>query len=176
MKKVIVASENPVKMKVAESAFAQVFPEETFKFIGIKAESGVPDQPMNDETLQGALNRLEFIKKAHPDADFWISQEGGLCTEGDRLYNRAWIVIADKSDNTAKSSTASFYIPKKIQESIALGLELGHAGDAFFNTINGKHRSGILGNLTAELITRENFYLQPAIIALSELKHQEWYK
>ncbi len=49
MKKVIVASENPVKVSVAKRAFSSVYPDEEFKFIAIKSESGVPDQPMNEE-------------------------------------------------------------------------------------------------------------------------------
>ncbi len=43
MKKVIVASENPVKLKVAEQTFKSVYPDEEFEFIGIKSDSGVPD-------------------------------------------------------------------------------------------------------------------------------------
>ncbi len=50
MKTVTVASTNPVKIEVAKRAFATVFPLETFEFIALKSESGVPAQPMNDET------------------------------------------------------------------------------------------------------------------------------
>jgi non-canonical (house-cleaning) NTP pyrophosphatase len=46
MKKVIVVSENPVKVKVAERAFMAIYPEEQFEFVAIKSDSGVPDQPM----------------------------------------------------------------------------------------------------------------------------------
>ena len=87
MKNVIVASENPVKVAVAKRAFLAVYPSEMFNFLPVKSESGVPDQPMDEETEQGALNRLAFIRELHPEADFWISQEGGLFTDGNDLYN-----------------------------------------------------------------------------------------
>jgi inosine/xanthosine triphosphatase len=175
MKKVVIASENPVKIAVAKRAFEGVYPEETFEYIAIKSDSGVPEQPMNDETEQGAINRLNFVKEIYPEADYWISQEGGVYSEGDKLYNRAWIAVCDKLGNISKSSTPSFYLPKKIVEYISQGLELGDATDKFFSSINSKHGIGAVGYITDGLINREDYYSQSAIIAVSELKHQDWY-
>jgi inosine/xanthosine triphosphatase len=176
MKKVIVASENSVKVNVAKRAFSSVYPDEEFEFVAIKSESGVPDQPMNEQTEQGAKNRLNFIISNYPEADYWISQEGGLYEDEGRLFNRAWIAIADKSGYIAKSSTAQFYLPTKIAEYIKEGMELGHACDKFFDESNSKHGIGAIGFLTNSIIDRESYYLQAAVIALSELKQQDWYR
>ncbi len=176
MKKVIVASENPVKVNVAKNTFASVFPEEGFEFIAVKSESGVPDQPMNDETEMGAYNRLQFIKKLHPEADYWMSQEGGLYEEGDRLYNRAWMMITDRTGYVAKCSTAQFYLPTKIVQMVREGMESGPASDLFFNSVNSKQEAGSVAHLTDGQIDREKYYLQASVIALSEIKHQDWYK
>jgi inosine/xanthosine triphosphatase len=176
MKKVLIASENPVKINVAKLAFARVFGDEEFNFEGLKSESGVPDQPLNDETEQGALNRLNFIKAQSPEADFWLSQEGGVYTEENKMYNRAWIMVSDKSGYVAKASTALFFLPTQIAADLKAGLELGDANDKFFSSVNSKQGIGAIGHLTDGLISREDYYLQAAIIALSELKHQDWYK
>jgi non-canonical (house-cleaning) NTP pyrophosphatase len=69
--------------------------------VPVDAPSLVPDQPMGEEAYIGARNRLYFIKENHKDADFWISQEGGLFEDKGRLSNRAWIIISDKSGFTA---------------------------------------------------------------------------
>jgi inosine/xanthosine triphosphatase len=175
MKKVIVASENPVKVAVAKKVFSMVFPHEECTFIAVSSKSGVPDQPLNDETRQGAYNRLDFVRTHHPDADFWISQEGGLFEEGERLYNRAWIAVCDKSGYIASSSTALFYLPPKITALIKGGMELCDATDEFFQSINSKHGIGAIGYLTDSMIDREQYYIQAALIALSELKHKDWY-
>jgi len=175
MKRVIVASENPVKIAVAKRAFSSVYPNESFEFVAVKSQSGVPDQPMNDETEKGAMNRLAFIKERYAEADFWISQEGGTFTDGDKLYNRAWIAVCDANGRVAKSSTAQYYLPTKIVTNIREGMELSEANDAFFNSINSKQGIGAVGYITDGLIDRENYYLPAAIIALSELKHHEWY-
>ena len=175
MKKVAIASENPVKVNVAKRAFADVFPDEQFDFVSVKSESGVPDQPMNEETLTGALNRIEFVKKKVPEAEYWVSQEGGLYTEEDKMFNRAWVIMADSSGKVAKSSTVSFYLPTQVSSSVRNGMELGDAGDKFFGTVNAKQGIGAIGHLTDGLISREDHYIQAAIIALSEIKHKDWY-
>jgi len=175
MKKVIVASENPVKIKVAEKSFKAVFPEEEFEFIGIKSDSGVPDQPMGEETRMGAENRLKFIRGKYPEADFWMSQEGGAFPEGDNIYNRAWIMVSDKEGFVGESSTAHLYLPKGIVAYMKNGLELGDAGDKFFNTQNIKHGSGVIGALTGGVYDRAEYYTQAGVIALSMIKHKDWY-
>ncbi len=175
MKKVIVASENPVKIKVAEKAFASMYPGEQFEFVGVKTDSVVPDQPMEDEARIGANNRLKFIKEKYPDADFWIAQEGGIFTDKSQLSVCAWITVCDKSGFISEACTSSFYLPKKVAEYVKSGLELGHATDKFFNTENMKQKGGIVSILTDGVIDRVHYYLQPAILALSEIKHKDWF-
>jgi inosine/xanthosine triphosphatase len=174
-KTVIIASTNPVKIRVAERAFAAVFPGEQFDFTAAKSDSGVPDQPTGDETRTGARNRLSFIKNKYPDADYWISQEGGLIDEGGRLSNRAWIAVCDAGGFTAETSTSHFHLPTAVAGYIAQGMELGHANDKFFGSVNSKQGIGAIGHLTDGVIDRTEYYLQAAIIALSEVKHQDWY-
>lgn len=174
-KTVVIASTNPVKVAVAERAFTAVFPGELFDFVPVKSDSGVPDQPFENETRKGAQNRLAYVRKSNPEADYWISQEGGLCKEGDRIFNRAWIAVCDKSGFTAEASTSNFYLPKKVIGYIQEGMDLGQADDKFFGIENSGQGIGGVGHLTDGLINRTEYYLPAAIIALSEIKHQDWY-
>jgi inosine/xanthosine triphosphatase len=175
MQTVIIASENPVKIEVAKRVFSQLLPSEQFEFEAILAPSGVPDQPFEEQTFLGAQNRLAYIIKARQDADYWISQEGGLFKEGTTLYNEACIMVRDKNGMEGKSLTARLYIPKEIVALVQGGKELGHAGDAFFGTVNIKHGNGLIAALTNNSITRADYYTQAATIALSQVIHQEWY-
>ena len=176
LKIVIIASTNPVKVHVAELAFSAVWPDEQFEFISMEADSGVADQPFEDATRTGARNRLQFIRAHKPEADFWLAQEGGLFTEGDKIFNRAWIAVTDTNGYVAESTTANFYLPKTIVDDVRAGMELATANDKFFGSVNSKHGLGAVGHLTDGVIDRTHYYLQAAIIALSELKHQDWYK
>ena len=175
MKKVIVASTNPVKIAVADDAFRAVFPNDVFEIIGVEVDSGVPDQPFGDETIEGAENRLARITELHPEAHYWISQEGGLFEEDGVMFNRAWIMIADSEGHVGQSSTGSFEIPQSMARLVRTGLELGTAGDRLFNETNIKQKGGVLHPLTDGLIDRKNYYLQSAIIALCQVKNHHLY-
>mgnify|MGYP001266267157 CR=1 FL=1 len=175
MKKVVVASENPVKVNVSRRAFAAVFPNEKFDFIALPADSEVPSQPFADETRQGALNRLASVRSREPQADYWISQEGGLFRFENRLFNRAVIMVCDRSGFVAESTTASYFLPTAVQKLVEEGMELGAATDQFFASRNSGRGQGAVAILTDGIINREEYYLSAAVIALSELKHRDWY-
>ena len=95
MKKVIIASKNPVKINATKKAFEEVFTDR-FEFEGVSADSLVSDQPMsNKETLKGATNRIENIQNLK--ADFFVSMEGGVDLLDDNYEAFAWIVISHKN-------------------------------------------------------------------------------
>jgi inosine/xanthosine triphosphatase len=176
MKNVIIASKNPVKIEVARRAFSAVFPKEEFTFEGVSSVSGVPDQPFDDEVRKGAQNRVRDITSKHPDADFHFAIEGGLYHEKEGLTNRAWIAVQAKDGALFESSTSSFRIPKQVAVDVEAGMELGDADDKFFGGTNSKQAGGCIGYLTEQVIDRTAFNTQAAIIALSELKHRDWYE
>ena len=176
MKKIILASTNPVKIAVAKAAFAAVFPDTPFEVIPVAAHSGVPPQPFDDEALEGAMNRLRAIRASHPKADYWVSQEGGLVTDGEGYYNRAWIIFADKKGHVGKSSTPSYEIPKGVAELVRTGLELADASDIYSGIQGLKHTVGGVSLVTDGLIDRKHFYLQAAIIALAQVKNHKLYE
>ena len=91
------------------------------------------------------------------------------------MYTQAWIVICDNEGRLTKASTVGFRLPSKIVVDIKNGSELGDATDTFFGSQNSKHGLGAIGHITDGVINREDLYLQPAVIALSELKHHQWY-
>ena len=96
--KVVLASTSEKKISALKKAFLEVVGLE-IEPITVKALSGVNEQPINDETYEGAFNRIEFIKAAHPDADLWMSIENGLFEIDNKYYDQA-VVTAEKSDGT----------------------------------------------------------------------------
>ena len=119
MKKVIVASANPVKINTTEIGFKKMFPQEAFEVRGISAPSNVSNQPMSgEETLKGAMNRANNVSKLAPDADFWVGIEGGLQEVNGELEAFAWVVIKSKDGLLGKGRTGSFFLPLKVAELI----------------------------------------------------------
>lgn len=160
---VYIASRNPVKIEATRSAFQQLFPQQTFAFIGQTAPSGVADQPMSDtETLRGAQNRVEYIQTQFPDGAYWVGIEGGIEPMDAEMAAFAWVVIHSKTQQ-GKARTCTFFLPKPVVALIHQGHELGAADDIVFGQSNSKHSSGAVGLLTDGHMDRTGLY-QPAVL------------
>ena len=172
MKKVLIASRNPVKINATKKAFEEVFTSR-FEFKGVSADSLVSDQPMsNDETLKGANNRIQNIQ--HLEADYFVSIEGGVDLLDNNYEAFAWIVISDKN-KVGKAKTATFPLPKKISNLLKEGYELGDADDMVFKRSNSKQKNGAVGILSDNLITRTDYYTHAIILALIPFTNSKLY-
>lgn len=175
MKKVAVASKNPVKLNAVMEGFRQFFPDEEFEFEAVAVSSGVADQPAsNEETLKGAFNRIENLVKAI-DADYWVAIEGGIHLHGDEFEVIAWTVVKSKDGKVGKGSAASFFLPERVAKLIREGKELAHAADIVFNESKSNTKQGTVGLLTHNIITRSGYYVQPVILALVPFKNPHLY-
>ncbi len=175
LKKVIVASKNPVKIAAVKVGFEKMFPTQSFEFQGISVPSGVSDQPMTHrETMNGAINRADNAKKEIPTADFWVGVEGGIEKMDGNGEAFAWIYVLSES-LSGKGKTGSFFLPKKIMELVDSGMELGHADDLVFDQSNSKQKSGAIGLLTGDVMTRQTLYEPAVIMALIPFKNEEFY-
>lgn len=173
--KVIVCSQNPVKINAIKLGFEKVFPDTVFEFVGVSAKSEVSDQPMSEkETYLGALNRVKNAKLHSPDADFWAGIEGGLEEIDGKLEAFAFIIIESKN-LLGKSKTATFELPNKVAELIHSGMELGDADDVVFGGNNSKQKNGSVGILTKNLITRTSYYTEAVVLALIPFINKELY-
>lgn len=177
MKTVIVASQNPVKIDTTHQGFTKMFPGESIQVKGLDVVSGVSNQPMSDnETFQGAINRAHNARDAKPNADYWVGIEGGLNETDKGVECFAWIVIVSKSGQIGKGKTGSFFLPQMIIALVKQGKELGEADDIVFNRSNSKQKSGSVGILTDDIITRTSYYEQAVIFALIPFKNPELYQ
>ena len=172
MKTVIVASTNPVKIQAARSGFERMYPQEHFRVTGISVPSRVSDQPMSDnETFQGAMNRMLTAADRMPNADYWVGIEGGLeMLDSGEMQGFAWIVISDQ-ERMGRSRTATFILPNEVAQLIREGNELGVADDMIFKRTNSKQDNGSVGILTDDVMNRTDFYEHAVILALIPFKN-----
>ena len=176
MKKVIVASQNPVKLNAAKIAFTHMFPDEEFDVQGISVESGVSDQPLSDaETYQGAETRAYNAQKAMPEADFWVGLEGGVELKNSEMEAFAWMVVLNANGMKGKGRTGTFFLPQKVVELVQQGKELGEADDIVFGQTNSKQANGSIGLLTHDRITRRDYYETALMLALIPFINPELY-
>lgn len=175
MKKVVIASKNPVKINAVKIGFNKMFPLTKFKFEGASVSSGVKAMPMNNqETRSGAVNRADNAKAQFQDADFWVGIEGGIEKIDGEMEAFAWVVIKSSEVN-GKARTGTFFLPKKVVELIDSGKELGEADDIVFGHTNSKQKNGAVGILTGNVIVRTSYYTEAIILALIPFKNSEIY-
>jgi len=175
MKKVIIASNNPVKIQAVKCGFEKMFPNQEFEFIGVSVSSGVADQPLSsNETFLGAQNRANNAFAEFNGADFYVGIEGGIEYIKNEMEAFAWIFIRSANKN-GKARTGTFFLPEKIVKLIQEWKELGEADDIIFERSNSKQENGAVWILTGNLIDRRKYYTEAVILSLIPFKNVDLY-
>lgn len=172
---VIVASTNPVKIQAVERAFARMFPARAFTVEPLQTYSGVAAQPCSDEeTLQGAHNRVSRAMTSRPEADYWVGIEGGIADTPGGMTAFAWMEIHSR-EQVGRARTAGFFLPDAIADHVRAGMELGEADDLVFGESDSKRKNGAVGLLTGNAITRTGLYEHALVMALIPFRQPALY-
>lgn len=175
MERIVIASNNPVKIQAVRNGFSRIFPDLNFQVDTVLVQSGVSDQPMTDaETMQGAVNRAKNARGERPDADYWVGIEGGIEPHHEEMAAFAWIVVISRT-MMGKGRTGTFYLPKSVVDLILEGKELGEADDIVFNRVDSKRESGAIGILTGGVVDRAKLYEHGVLMALVAFKNPQLY-
>lgn len=158
--KVIVGSNNPVKIEAVEKAFLKYF--KGIEIEGVEIWSGVCLQPFDEETFKGAKNRAENLKKKYK-ADYYVGIEGGIAEK--KFVFTAFHII-DKKGKKGVSSSAYFKLPKNVCKKLLKGFELGDIIDTVAEKKNLKQKGGAVGYFSKGVVKRKDLYFQGVILAL----------
>ena len=170
--KVAIGSRNPVKVSAVRKAFEKYFKEIEVVFDEVNSEVGT--QPINGQTVKGAINRARKIQQKF-DADYGVGVEGGMIELEGRWYNSACCAIVDRKGKTHTAYGPFFEISDKIMNEIRKGKELGPVTDELFGTKNIKQKEGTIGLLSKNTITREDGLYTSALCALIPFLNEEHY-
>lgn len=181
MKRIVVASSNPVKLRAVAAGFQSMYPGEEFELTGLPTESGVSAQPASDaETRLGAEQRATRAASLQPEADFWVGVEGGvelhaaISTQVPEMAAFAWVVILSRA-RKGYARTATFFLPPEVVSLVASGLELGDADDIVFGRTNSKQDNGAVGLLTGDVVDRARLYEQAVALAFIPFRNELLY-
>lgn len=106
--KIALASKSQKKIDAVRLAFGG-----KAEILAFKAPSGVNEQPIGDETLQGAQNRIAFIREACPDADLYVSIENGLFEENGDFVDKAVVTLSTRDGKTSTTYSDGVTFPKE---------------------------------------------------------------
>jgi inosine/xanthosine triphosphatase len=166
--KVLVGSENPVKIQSVKEGFLTFFEHVEVK--GVNVDTGVPHQPMNDETFEGAKNRAENVKRMNDqqnlDATFFVGIEGGVLQLQDRWFSVNVVYILDQHNRDSFATTGLYELPSALSKDLLIEKDLGHAMAALADDNFAARERGTVAFLTDGKIDRFQNQVQGVILAL----------
>jgi len=110
-----VTSENKLKVDAVRKAYSTL--NQPIDVIGYSAESGVGEQPVNEQALQGAQNRISDLNRRVSDLDRIVSIENGIFREGNQWLDKAVVVIYNpKTDQAHVGYSDSVVFPDEYVE------------------------------------------------------------
>jgi len=175
---ILVGSKNPVKIESVNEAFLNYYSD--IEVHGIDVISGVPDQPVNNDTFLGAKNRAESLyllnNSSNLGADYFVGIEGGIMKIYDNWFSLGCICIINKDKKMSFGTSSHFPLPKQIIDELLKGVELGKVIDNLTDQSNSKQKTGAIGFLTKNIVTRRNLYTQGIITALIPFLNPDLFK
>ena len=167
--KVLMGTKNPGKIEGARQAFEKYF--DSVEIEGISVESEVGNQPVNEEILQGAKNRVKNLKKYaiknNIQVDFYVSSEAGITNSLGEWIDINAVVVEDSKGFQSIGTSQGFPIPDKYIEEIK-ATELGKVMDKIFDGQElGKGKGGI-SYLTKNEVSRIDLTRTAFIMALTK--------
>ena len=174
--KIAIGTLNKAKNAAVQNVVNSVWSDA--EFISIETDSGISSQPLDDEeTIKGAINRAKHAL-SKTDAEYGIGLEGGVHSTKHGMFLHGWVAIIDKNHNIGLGQSASIQLPKKIEERILNGEELGPIIQELMkddkDTI--RHNEGTNGILTNGLYTRVKEFEDATRCALAKFVSKDWYK
>lgn len=134
------------------------------------APSGVPAQPVGDDTWIGARNRaLALVERSKTDgssAAYCVGLEGGIAELAGRWYTFGVICIADTAGRCSFGVSPMFELPRSIVNRLLAGEELGHVIDDLSGDRNTKQKGGAIAYMTQGRVDRKQLYAQGVTMAL----------
>lgn len=164
----LVGSRNPVKIGAVQDVLEQYFPG--IEVQGLEVPSGVPAQPVGDDTFVGAQNRalalVELNREQELGAAYCAGLEGGIAQLAGRWFAFGAICIADAQGRCGTGVSPMFELAPAVLEPLLQGEELGHVIDRLSGDHNTKQKGGAIAYLTQGRIGRRELYAQGVVMAL----------
>jgi len=173
--KILIGSQNPVKIEAVKDAFTLFYKE--IEVIGISVNSNVPAQPVNNQTFEGAKNRALELQKINSkkdlQANFFIGIEGGIQENYGRWFAFGAVCIINNKEKISYGTSAHFELPELITKRLLNGEELGFVMDEIMQEENTKQKGGAISFFTNGKMSRKDLYVPGVISALVPFLHEQ---
>lgn len=141
--KILIGTQNKGKIEGIKTAFEKYFQDLEILSIGVDSE--VPEQPFNNEVIQGGKNRVKNLKQYAKDnnilVDYYIATEAGIFSFSNNYIDVNVAVIQNSDGIESVGFSQGFPIPNKYIDDIKENT-LGKVMDKIFkdNNLNTRKR------------------------------------
>ncbi len=166
--KIIVCSENPVKIQAVQEAFKAYFDNFEIKGLDLKDQPLVQIQPLSaEQTLESANRRVEIALKKE-QADFYVSLEGGISKDQFGAFLTWYVNVTDKDGKRSIAGGGRMPLPSIIYDRLTENKEkeLGEIIDELAEEENTKKKGGASALFTGNRVLRKDVFKRDVIIAL----------
>lgn len=171
--KVIVGSLNPTKIDGVKKAFNQFFDDVIVE--GVKVDSGVSNQPFNNDVVKGAINRA--INSFH-DCNFSVGIEAGLFSLKNTItgYIDFQVAAIYNGKRITIGFGPGFEYPPVVVDEVLKGKEVGDIMDEITGIENLGEKTGAIHYLTKGVISRSELARIAVTMALIPWINREMYE
>lgn len=161
--RIAVGSDNPVKVEAVRRAAARLYGEADVR--GFAVEPGVPLQPFEAQTWDGARSRARLALTRWPEADFGVGVEAGLFdvpATGGVLDVQA-CVVADRAGRLTYGQGPGFAYPAEVARELRAGATVGDVMSRVAGVPDIGKKQGAVGYLSRGHFTRTAL-TEPAVL------------
>ena len=155
--KILIGTKNPGKIEGAKEAFEKYF--DNVEINGISVDSEVGDQPIDENIMIGAKNRVKNLKKYakenNVEADYFAAAEAGITSLLGEYIDFNITVIENKDGVQSVGVSQGFQIPEKYMDEIKES-ELGKVMDRIFDKNSLNKSKGGISILTKDRVTTKD--------------------
>ncbi|NMC76599.1 MAG: inosine/xanthosine triphosphatase [Candidatus Methanofastidiosa archaeon] len=175
--KVLVGSKNPVKIDAAKEAFSSYFGNVEVE--GVEVGSSVSDQPIDEETFEGAEHRAKILRKlnekANIGASFFVGIEGGAINIYSKWFAFGAVCIMDAKGYVGFGTSPMFELWQDAVEEVLDGIELGDVMGQITGDYDVKRKGGAVAFLTGGVVVRKDLYVQGLKLAIIPFLKEDLY-
>ncbi len=158
---IAVGSLNPVKIEAVRNVMERIYG--SVRIFAVDSKSGVPEQPFEGETVQGAINRAKGAIGNHRMA---VGIEAGVFERYDGLYDVQHCAIIDSDGKITIGMGSGFRYPDKVTELVRNGRTVGEAMKMIYSGKDIGKEQGAIGILSKGLLDRRELTEQSVLNAM----------
>jgi len=163
--KIYVGTQNALKVRATQSAFAKTFPRESVLVESIAVDTNVPSQPFAEQIVKGAISRA---CSALGQGDFGVGIEAGLVTFPgcDCPFSVQFCAIVDQSGRITSGHGPGYELPESIVKRLPCGSTLEREIARIAGLCEAGRATGAIGYLSEGQIDRFAITCQAVLMAL----------